>query len=236
MARSDKKNCKCICCRKTFSTLQKLCQHYKSNKNQCSLPLENNTQRNSQLVIQTPVLETEFQKEASVLGLDYITEEEAKNWISLNARKLENLHECQTLYHDLEQYDPEANCLPILKELKKYQESDAIQPLTLKELKIAFFSQDDEDQVGEAGSGLAIQVYKEGQKKEVVLISEAFIQVENIHFEECPVRRDLERPYKNQSLMNKWIGEVSHPEDNPTYAFNIPIFNMVRYREILYIP
>jgi hypothetical protein len=36
MARSDKKNRECICCRKAFSTPQKLRQHYKSNKNQCN--------------------------------------------------------------------------------------------------------------------------------------------------------------------------------------------------------
>ncbi len=46
MTRSDKKNRKCINCRKAFFTSQKLRQYYKSNKNQCSLPLENNTQRN----------------------------------------------------------------------------------------------------------------------------------------------------------------------------------------------
>src|SRR5436190_23681418 len=120
MARSDKKNRECISCRKAFSTPQKLRQHYKSNKNQCSLPLENNTQRNvprprspspapidhirgrdrrkekpkvvnpipdPQLVIQTPVPETESQRGAPVLGRAYITEEEAKNWVNPNARK-----------------------------------------------------------------------------------------------------------------------------------------------------
>ena len=120
MARSDKKNRECISCRKAFSTPQKLRQHYKSNKNQCSLPLENNTQRNvprprslspapidhvrgrdrrkekpkvvnpipdSQLVIQTPVPELEPKKELPILGRDYITEEEAKNWLNSNAQK-----------------------------------------------------------------------------------------------------------------------------------------------------
>src|SRR3990170_6260313 len=36
MARKDKKNRKCICCEKTFASPQKLRQHYKSNKNQCT--------------------------------------------------------------------------------------------------------------------------------------------------------------------------------------------------------
>src|SRR3990170_108398 len=99
-----------------------------------------------QLVIQTPVPETESQKEAPILGLDYITEEEAKNWVNPNARKpgehyktwgkrldqkwkeLDlgdhdmpvNLDDCLTLYHDLEQYDSDAVRPPTLKELKKY--------------------------------------------------------------------------------------------------------------------
>ncbi|CAI2194813.1 18508_t:CDS:1, partial [Funneliformis geosporum] len=40
--------------------------------------------------------------------------------------------------------------------------------------------------------------------REETPIPEAFNQVEDIHFEECSVERDLERPHKNQSLMSKW--------------------------------
>src|SRR3954467_9162958 len=36
MVRKDKKNRKCICCEKTLASPQKLRQHYKSNKNQCT--------------------------------------------------------------------------------------------------------------------------------------------------------------------------------------------------------
>ncbi|GES88081.1 hypothetical protein GLOIN_2v1778520 [Rhizophagus clarus] len=39
------------------------------------------------MVIPTPIPELESEKEALVLGVDYITKEEAKNWISPNARK-----------------------------------------------------------------------------------------------------------------------------------------------------
>jgi hypothetical protein len=39
------------------------------------------------VVLPTPVPELESEKEAPVLGVDYITEEEAKNWVSPNARK-----------------------------------------------------------------------------------------------------------------------------------------------------
>ena len=36
-----------------------------------------------------------------------------------------NLDECQTLCHDLKQYDPDAVRLPTLKELEEYQEGEA---------------------------------------------------------------------------------------------------------------
>ena len=39
------------------------------------------------VVIPTLVPELESKKEAPVLGVNYITEEEAKNWVSSNARK-----------------------------------------------------------------------------------------------------------------------------------------------------
>ena len=98
------------------------------------------------VVIPTPIPELESEKEALVFGVDYITEEEAKKWVNPNARKPgehyktwgkrlaqkwkeldlgdhdmpENLHECQTLCHDLEQHDPDVICPPTLKELEKY--------------------------------------------------------------------------------------------------------------------
>ena len=62
----------------------------------------------------------------------------------------------------------------------------------------------------EAGPGPATQAYREGQKKEIVSIPEAFIQVEYIHFEECPVGRDLEKPHENQSLISKLVGKVTN--------------------------
>ncbi|CAG8595582.1 9297_t:CDS:2, partial [Cetraspora pellucida] len=57
----------------------------------------------------------------------------------------------------------------------------------------------------------------------------------DIYFKECPVGRDLERPHQNRSLMNKWVGEISRPDENPAYAFNIPIFGH-KYKENPYIP
>src|SRR3954453_4251897 len=41
----------------------------------------------SHVVIPTLVLELELKKEAPILGVDYITEEKAKNWVNSNARK-----------------------------------------------------------------------------------------------------------------------------------------------------
>jgi hypothetical protein len=102
----------------------------------------------SHVVIPTPVPELESEKEAPVLGIDYITEEEAKNWVSPNARKpreriktwgvrlqkhwneldlgvepleVNNIDGCLTLFHDLELNDPEAVRLLTLKELEKYE-------------------------------------------------------------------------------------------------------------------
>ena len=59
MARKDKKNRKCIYCEKTFASPQKLQQHYKSNKNQCtsSPPSHNITRPQSpdQILEQAPI-------------------------------------------------------------------------------------------------------------------------------------------------------------------------------------
>ncbi|GES87874.1 hypothetical protein GLOIN_2v1481003 [Rhizophagus clarus] len=57
-SRSDKKNRECNCCRKAFSTPQKLRQHYTSIKNQCSLLSINNqpTRPQSSSPILAPVV------------------------------------------------------------------------------------------------------------------------------------------------------------------------------------
>src|SRR3989337_3700161 len=97
MARKDKKNRTCVSCGKSVATPQKLRQHYRSPKNNCNpqnvrhlaSTLEVQTQEPTLKpeVIQTPVSELESQKKAPILGDEYITEEEAKNWINPNARK-----------------------------------------------------------------------------------------------------------------------------------------------------
>ncbi|CAB4399429.1 unnamed protein product [Rhizophagus irregularis] len=130
---------------------------------------------------------------------DYITEEEAKNWVNPNARKYkehfrtwgtrllqrwkelnlgdhdipESLEECLILCQDFERYDLKTVCPPTLKELEEHQER-------------------------EAGLGPATQANRKKERKIIVLITAV-----DIHFEECPVGRDLERPHQNRSLMNK---------------------------------
>ncbi|CAB4485199.1 hypothetical protein RhiirA1_474192 [Rhizophagus irregularis] len=69
------------------------------------------------VVIPTLVPELEPEKEVPILSVNYITEEEAKNWDSPNAQKPIE-HGCKTLFHDLELNDPEAICLLTLKELE----------------------------------------------------------------------------------------------------------------------
>ena len=55
MPRSDKKDTTCVCCGYKFTRPAKLRQHYKSNKNQCNQPPENNTnQRNAHIPLNIP--------------------------------------------------------------------------------------------------------------------------------------------------------------------------------------
>ena len=108
--RSDKKDTICKHCGHECSTPQKLREHLKQ-KNLCK-PLQKQKEVASiQTPIQVPIQKVNQQaesssinmsnkekphvviptsvleKEAPVLGIDYITEEEVKNWISPNARK-----------------------------------------------------------------------------------------------------------------------------------------------------
>ncbi|GES79012.1 hypothetical protein GLOIN_2v1481003 [Rhizophagus clarus] len=82
----------------------------------------------------------------------------------------------------------------------------------------------------EAEPGPTTQANRKKQRKIVIPITAV-----DIYFEECPVGRDLERPHQNRSLMNKWVGEILRPDENPAYAFNIPIFGH-KYKENPYIP
>ncbi|CAB4439155.1 unnamed protein product [Rhizophagus irregularis] len=128
--RSDKKDTICKRCGYECSTPQKLREHLK-RKNLCK-PLQKQKEVANQQAIQaskikaqvipTLVPELELEKEVPILGVDYITEEEAKNWVKLDLGiepyEANDLDGCKTLFHDLELNDPEAVRLPTLKELE----------------------------------------------------------------------------------------------------------------------
>ena len=115
MPRSDKKNRTCDRCGKECANPNKLREHL-NRKFKCkpkpirpkspelqppprprspsptSAPVDHTKGKDRRkekpnVVIQTPVPELEPKKELPILGRDYITEEEAKNWVNPNARK-----------------------------------------------------------------------------------------------------------------------------------------------------
>ena len=75
--------------------------------------------------------------------------------------------------------------------------------------------------------------YWEGMKK--IASIEDYAPEGDIHFEEGPVGRDLERPHQNRSLMSKWEAIVPR-RSNPTYAFNEMVEGAKKYKEIPYMP
>ncbi|RGB23383.1 hypothetical protein C1646_774568 [Rhizophagus diaphanus] len=90
--RSDKKDTICKRCGHECSTPQKLpiqqaiqASEIKAQAESSSVNISN--KEKPHVVIPTPIPELEPEKEALVLGIDYITEEEAKKWISPNACK-----------------------------------------------------------------------------------------------------------------------------------------------------
>ncbi|PKK57448.1 hypothetical protein RhiirC2_721225, partial [Rhizophagus irregularis] len=74
----------------------------------------------SHVVIATLISELESEKKAPVFGIDYITEEETKNWVSLNACKLRERIKIwgARLQKCWKELDLEAVRLLILKELE----------------------------------------------------------------------------------------------------------------------
>jgi hypothetical protein len=103
---------------------------------------------------------------------------------------------------------------------------------TQKKTKVSHQSEENP----EAGPGPATQVNrkKSAKLKERKIVIP--ITAVDIQFEERSVGIDLERPHQNRSIMTLWVGKIPHPEDNPAYAFNKPIFDIKKYRELPYIP
>ncbi|CAG8815017.1 12748_t:CDS:2, partial [Gigaspora margarita] len=60
-----------------------------------------------------------------ILGRDYITNEEAERWkelgLGIEPFLPNDLDSCQTLFHNLEQYDEDAVRLPTKEKLDKYE-------------------------------------------------------------------------------------------------------------------
>ncbi|GBC08750.1 hypothetical protein RclHR1_08350020 [Rhizophagus clarus] len=194
MVRKDKKNRICECYGKTLATPQKLCQHYSSTKNQCSLPSENN---NNQRRINTPKVTRPIRSKSPrprspslvpapvvhTKGKDRRKEKKCKKvweafenmgarlrqrWIKVTEEEcdlLKTLKECQRLHHDLLQADDEAR------------------------------KNDQEDP--EAGPGPSTQTHALAPLARKGLAPIPQDKVQDIHFEECPVGRDLERPHQN---------------------------------------
>ncbi|GBB86700.1 hypothetical protein RclHR1_13090001, partial [Rhizophagus clarus] len=75
--------------------------------------------------------------------------------------------------------------------------------------------------------------YFEGMKK--IASIENHVPEGDIHFEEGPVGRDLERPHQNWSLMSKWKAKVPR-RSNPAYAFNDMVEKAKNYNGIPYMP
>ncbi|GES95656.1 hypothetical protein GLOIN_2v1480811 [Rhizophagus clarus] len=267
----DKKNRICECCGKTLATPQKVCQHYSSTKNQCSLPSENNNNqrrvntpkvtrpirpksprprlpspvpapvvhtkgkdRRKEKITPTPVLEPELEKELpktkTVITSSKPGEVERQDAHDRNARK--SGKHLRTWGARLR------------RRWIKVTGEECDLPKTLKEcqrLHHDLLQADDEarenDQEDpEAGPGPSAQTHDLAPPAREGLAPIPQDEVQDIHFEECPVGRDLERPHQNRSLMSKWVGKVPQPEGNPAYAFNQPIDKPEEYKNMSYMP
>ena len=131
-----------------------------------------------------------------------------RRWIEVTGEECnlpKTLKECQRLHHDLLQADDES-----------FENVHASAPSTKPEQHPTQQNEDQRVEDPEAGPGPATQANRKKKRKIVVPITAL-----DIHFEECPVGRDLERPHQNRSLMSKWVGIVPHPEENPAYAFKV---------------
>ncbi|CAB4375949.1 unnamed protein product [Rhizophagus irregularis] len=164
----------------------------------------------------------EKQAPIPILGRDYITNEEAEKWVNPNARKprehlrtwgkrlvkrweelglgecnkVENLDDCLTLCHDLEQYD-----------------EDAVRPLTKEELeKYEKMSEP------KAGSGPRTQVHR-NDNKSMNLINKEFERLGEITDEqerdlEFREQKELGTPLKRRAIaVHRAKVPRSHPDN-----------------------
>ncbi|GBC00512.1 hypothetical protein RclHR1_38810001, partial [Rhizophagus clarus] len=151
-----------------------------------------------------------------------------RRWFEVTGEELDlplNLKECQHLHHDLLQADDEAFKENIL------QESDHNIDTFVKD--VADYSFLKELGMIEETATEELAKYFEDMKK--IASIEDHVPEGDIHFEEGPVGRDLERPHQNRSLMSKWEAKVPR-RSNPAYAFNDMVEGAKKYKEIPYMP
>ncbi|RIB30543.1 hypothetical protein C2G38_2152537 [Gigaspora rosea] len=136
--RSDKKNTTCDHCERTLEAIRDPNQTTKLAPEALPIPsvLPNNEKnRHNQRKKQAPI---------PILSRDYITNEEAKRWkeLGLGVEPLlpNDLDSCQTLFHDLEQYDEDAVRPPTKEELDKYEKMS--EPEAGPEPRTQFFRKD----------------------------------------------------------------------------------------------
>ncbi|GBB98167.1 hypothetical protein RclHR1_31510001 [Rhizophagus clarus] len=145
-------------------------------------------------------------------------------------------------------YDRCGKNFPKLWKLRRHQERQfqcrqkiilkVIQPLPAPLIPPIIQSPKIQENDPEAGPGPAIQAHRDKKSNDIEqqdTIPKELTQ-KDIIFKECPVGRDPERPHRNHSLMSKWVGKISHPDDNPTYAFIQPIAKPEEYKKLPYMP
>ncbi|CAB5161305.1 unnamed protein product [Rhizophagus irregularis] len=225
MPRSDKKDTTCACCGYKFTRPAKLRQHYQSKKNQCSPPPEISSQKEGQKKANIPRPRSPSPTPAPIVhtrGRDRRMEkpkaipptpepELAPPSGQNQGDKYIDRHARKTGEH-LRTW---GSRLRLRWFVITGEECDL--PKTLKEcqrLHHDLLQADDEarenDQEDpEAGPGPSTQTHREG------LAPIPQNEDQDIHFKECFV--------------------VPHPEENPAYAFNIPVFGH-EYAEAPYIP
>ncbi|GES97686.1 hypothetical protein GLOIN_2v1481003 [Rhizophagus clarus] len=212
MVRKDKKNRICECYGKTLATPQKLCQHYSSTKNQCSLPSENN---NNQRRINTPKVTRPIRSKSPRPRSPSLVPAPVVHTKGKDRRK-EKVTPTLIPEPELEKELPKTKTVITSSKPGEVERQDAHDRNARKSGKHLRTWADDEarknDQEDpEAGPGPSTQTHALAPLARKGLAPIPQDKVQDIHFEECPV------------------------EENPAYAFNVPVFGH-EYAESPYIP
>ena len=222
MPRSDKKDTTCACCGYKFTRPAKLRQHYQSKKNQCSPPPEISSQKEEQKkaniprprspspapVVHTRGRDRRMEKPKAIPPTPEpeLTPPPEQNqpkalrvedeYIDRHARKSgEHLRTWGArLRRRWTEITGEECDLP-----KTLKECQRLHHNLLQVDDEAYENEQEEDP--EAGPGPSTQASrKRTPKKRKIVIP---ITAVDIHFEECSVGRDLERPHQNRSSSDR---------------------------------